>query len=32
LAVIFGKALFGEDDLPKDGDLKNFKIGKVNHF
>jgi len=28
--VIFGKTLFGEDDLPKDGDLKNFKIGKVS--
>ena len=28
MAVIFGKTLFGEDELPKDGDLKNFKIGK----
>lgn len=28
LAVIFGKALFGEDELPKDGDLRNFKPGK----
>jgi hypothetical protein len=28
--VIFGKTLFGEDELPKDGDLKNFKVGKVS--
>lgn len=32
LAVIFGKTLFGEDELPKDGDLKNFKVGKVSEI
>lgn len=28
LAVVFGTALFGEDELPKDGDLANFPTGK----
>lgn len=30
LAVVFGKALFGEDELPKDGDLSSYSFGKVS--
>ena len=30
LAIIFGSVIFGEDDLPKNGDLLNFHSSKVS--